>query len=231
MIPVSEVRRQSRTNMGQQYGICVGSVFLSALIGAGASWLIRFIPVWGTLKNVAVTLLLTGFLEIGLSQIYLAVVQGRQANMTRLFSPFSQYGRNLGAMAWRYLWTFLWGLLLIPAVIKNYEYMMVPYLLADCPSVTARKALRMSRIMTDGYKLSLFGMILSITLPFSLIFGVLLIIAAFIHLVVVWIVGILGAAYALLYLAPCLQAALSRMYLELRDEALRCQILAVEDFQ
>jgi len=50
---------------------------------------------------------------------------------------------------------------LVPAIIKGFSYFLTPYILADCPDVTAREALRLSRRMMDGHKKELFVMMLS----------------------------------------------------------------------
>jgi uncharacterized membrane protein len=231
MRPISEIRREARRHLGQRYGICVGSMLLVGLIGGGVNYLAGFLPVWEGLKNAVVALLLTHLLDVGLCHIYLPVVRQQPVSIDGLFTPFRRYGRNLGAMAWRYLWTVLWGLLVFPLLIKSMEYIMVPYLLADCPRLTARKALRMSRILADGHRWDLFLIWLAIYWPILLLL-----------LPVYWIAMALGTGALLflilalglsmvLYFLPTYQAHFSQMYLALRDEALQRQILASEDFQ
>lgn len=56
------------------------------------------------------------------------------------------------------LWTFL---LIIPGIIKSYEYYLVPYLLAETPDLPYREALRISAEMMDGHKWRLFVLELS----------------------------------------------------------------------
>lgn len=52
---------------------------------------------------------------------------------------------------------FLWTLLLIiPGIIKAYEYSMVPYLLSKEPDLTSAEAIQISRGLTDGHKLDMF---------------------------------------------------------------------------
>lgn len=75
---------------------------------------------------------------------------------------FRNYGRNVGAMFLRDLFLFLWGMLfLIPAIIKRYSYRMVPYILADDPSIGAVEAITLSRKMMDGQKWKTFLLDLS----------------------------------------------------------------------
>ena len=60
------------------------------------------------------------------------------------------------------LYTFLWSLLLlIPGIVKAYEYRMVPYLLADYPELSTEEAFRISREMMNGEKMNTFILDLS----------------------------------------------------------------------
>ncbi|MCI5649263.1 MAG: DUF975 family protein [Fusicatenibacter sp.] len=62
----------------------------------------------------------------------------------------------------RDLYIGLWSLLLvIPGIIKSYEYRMVPYLLADCPELDRTEAFRISREMMYGQKMNAFVLDLS----------------------------------------------------------------------
>lgn len=60
------------------------------------------------------------------------------------------------------LFTFLWCLLLIvPGIVKAYEYMMVPYLLAENPDMSREEVFAMSKRMMDGNKWNAFVLDLS----------------------------------------------------------------------
>lgn len=49
--------------------------------------------------------------------------------------------------------TGLWMLLfIIPGIVKSYEYMMIPYLLAEHPEMTRQEAFAESKQMMDGNK-------------------------------------------------------------------------------
>lgn len=75
---------------------------------------------------------------------------------------FHPYGRNIGAMILRDLFLYLWSLLfVIPGVIKRYSYRMVPYILADDPTISAVDAITRSREMMDGHKWNTFVLDLS----------------------------------------------------------------------
>ena len=58
--------------------------------------------------------------------------------------------------------TLLWLLLLIvPGLIKAYEYSMIPYLLAENPNISTSEAFSLSKQMTTGQKMDLFVLDLS----------------------------------------------------------------------
>ena len=62
----------------------------------------------------------------------------------------------------RKLFTVLWSLLLlIPGLVKSYSYSMIPYILAENPSISRRRAFEISRKMMDGQKLNAFFLDLS----------------------------------------------------------------------
>ena len=62
----------------------------------------------------------------------------------------------------RDLFTLLWTMLLvIPGIVKYYEYLMIPYLLADDPSITRQEAFAESRRLMQGNKWNAFILDLS----------------------------------------------------------------------
>lgn len=65
--------------------------------------------------------------------------------------------------------TFLWTLLLvIPGIVKGYEYRMIPYILAENPGIDQRRAFELSRIMMTGQKWNTFVLDLSFFLWYLL---------------------------------------------------------------
>ena len=62
----------------------------------------------------------------------------------------------------RDLFTTLWSLLLVvPGIVKHYEYLMVPYIIAENPAMDYKEALQISKQMMDGEKMEAFIMDLS----------------------------------------------------------------------
>lgn len=62
----------------------------------------------------------------------------------------------------RDLFTTLWSLLLVvPGIVKHYEYLMVPYIIAENPAMDYKEAFHISKQMMDGEKMEAFIMDLS----------------------------------------------------------------------
>lgn len=62
----------------------------------------------------------------------------------------------------RDLFTTLWSLLLVvPGIVKHYEYLMVPYIIVENPAMDYKEAFQISKQMMDGEKMEAFIMDLS----------------------------------------------------------------------
>ena len=62
----------------------------------------------------------------------------------------------------RDLFTALWSLLLVvPGIVKHYEYLMVPYIIDENPAMDYKEAFQISKQMMDGEKMEAFIMDLS----------------------------------------------------------------------
>lgn len=63
------------------------------------------------------------------------------------------YLRNVVTIFLRDLYTILWTLcLIIPGIVKSYEYKMIPYILAENPQISRKRAFELSKQMMDGQK-------------------------------------------------------------------------------
>ena len=82
-------------------------------------------------------------------------------SLARVFqSPY--YLNVVKVMFLRDLYIALWTLLLvIPGIVKSYEYRMIPYLLAEDPSLSSDEAFAMTKQMMTGEKLNAFILDLS----------------------------------------------------------------------
>lgn len=72
------------------------------------------------------------------------------------------YMNGVKTMFLKDLYIFLWSLLCgIPGIIKSYEYMMIPYLLADNPEMSSEEAFQKSKEIMNGNKMDAFILDLS----------------------------------------------------------------------
>ena len=66
---------------------------------------------------------------------------------------FGNYGHVFGTLFLRDLFIFLWSILfIIPGIVMNYAYWLVPYLIKDNPELSATQAIQRSKRMMKGYK-------------------------------------------------------------------------------
>lgn len=114
---------------------------------------------------VFVILLITvGFaIEVGRSRFFLEGFKG-DVSIGKLFSTFNseEYLPIVKTIFLRNLYNILWTfLLLIPGIIKYYEYRLVPYILAEKQNLTSNEVISKSREMTSGHKMDMFVLDLS----------------------------------------------------------------------
>lgn len=138
---------------------------------------------------------------------FFVVNASEKASMAELVYGFTngRYMKNVSVMFFVNLYTFLWSLLLIiPGIIKSYEYRMVPYILADFPDVSRQEAFAMSKKMMDGEKWNAFVLDLSF-------FGW--------ELVSAFTFGIAG----IFYVNPYVYATNAELYLSLKNSVIPSQ--------
>lgn len=110
----------------------------------------------------ATHLLLTVAIQVGYAQFYLNLVDCGMVSVSVLFEYFRDWWTVARAMGLRFLRISLWGLLfVVPGIIAAYDYALVPYILADEPTLSAGEALRQSKLMMYGHRRQLFILQLS----------------------------------------------------------------------
>ena len=198
----AEIKQQAKAGFQAQYGVSVGALLLLMVISSAISVIYSLLAVPIMIQNfmalsygfgafmpvssLAMSLgnlstLVTIFVVlpvcVGYNAFTLRVYRGETADIGGMFqNGFSNYWRHVGGMLWMGLFTFLWTLFIIPGIIKALAYFMTPYILADCPNVTATDALKLSMRMTQGHKGKIFVMGLSFigwAILTSLTFGIL----------------------------------------------------------
>ncbi len=112
--------------------------------------------------GIAVSFFLLNPLVVG-AQRFFVVSHYQKAELGELGYGFSNsYMNVVKTMFLKALYVFLWSLLLvIPGIIKGYEYRMIPYILAENPGIDSSDAFAMSKQMMDGNKWNAFVLDLS----------------------------------------------------------------------
>lgn len=100
--------------------------------------------------------------EVGMNYFKLNALKGI-GQVSDIKTGFStSYGRNVKTMFLCELKIFLWSMLfVIPGIIKRYEYRMVPYILAEDPTIDAGRAMELSKMLMVGSKWKAFILDLS----------------------------------------------------------------------
>lgn len=112
----------------------------------------------GAVLGMIYSIFVSNTLEVGLNR-YMLENRSFDSPITRIFSAFTggNYGNVVKTQFLRNLYIFLWSLLLvIPGIVKAYEYSMIPYILAENPDIPSERAFELSREMTRGRKMDLF---------------------------------------------------------------------------
>ncbi len=133
----------------------------------------------------------------------MSTLEQRNAGFEELFGGFKK-GRYMNIVKVQFLrglYEFLWSLLLIiPGIIKHYEYYMVPYLVAEYPSMDSKEIFRLSKQMMDGNKFATWVLELSF---------------------IGWyLLGLLCCCIGGFFVNPYYEATLAELYLKLREDRL-----------
>ncbi len=167
------LKTDGKEKFRRNYGSCVlVSLIISLITGTGVTTYIdrwmddHIFALWILIPGAMVLLiqiLVFSVLEMGACRFY---VENRdyQAGISKILFGFQSghYGNVVLVMFLRDLFIFLWTLLLIvPGIIKTYEYRMVPYILAEQPDISSTDAFAISKEMMRGQKLEAFGLDLS----------------------------------------------------------------------
>ncbi len=132
-----------------------GLSLLCGVFTAAASVLFGIIP--------GVSLALKILLSVGMTMVFLHGYLGEGVHTVQLFDCFKDWAtikRVLCGTLYTDLWIFLWALIPIVgpifAIIRAFEYALVPYILVREPDVKITEAYKVSKERMKGYKSSLF---------------------------------------------------------------------------
>ncbi len=160
---------------------------LPAIIG-----FIGAFAVFGFIMSIAM-FFLSSIVNVGYQKFNLDLVDGRKAEIGSLFSYFKHWKNAVLSNLFVTVYIFLWSLLcLIPGIIAEYHYAMVPYILAEKPYLTPQQALDDSKNLMQGNKWDLFK------LQFSFIGWTMLCLLSC-GIGFIWLIPYMNASYAEFY--------------------------------
>lgn len=177
-----------------------------------------FIILAGIVLIIAIVLLVVGsFVKVGYARFNLELLKSRETPDISLLFHYARYlGNMLVATLLPALYIFLWTLAIaivtvvsvflnippflgylgvIPIILITYNYAMVPYILAEDPTLRATQALERSKAMMYGHRFRLFCLELSF-IGWSLL-------------------CVLTLGIGTLWLVPYIEAALAAFYKEI----------------
>ena len=101
-------------------------------------------------------------IEVGAQRFFIRNLNQRAEVKEVAFAYDNNYKETVKSLFLRSLFIFLWSLLLVvPGIYKAYEYRMIPYLLADDPTMTKDRAFSESKRLMNGQKWNAFVLDLS----------------------------------------------------------------------
>lgn len=141
-------------------------------------------------------------LVVGQARYFLEGFKG-PGSFGTLFSPYRkrEWVSFAGKMFVKNLYLFFWTLLfIIPGIVKMYAYRMVPYILAEEPTLPISEAIRRSNSMTNEIKFEMFVMDLSFLGWYLL--------------------GLIPCGLGILFVVPYHQATLGKLYVSLAQDSI-----------
>ncbi len=151
-------------------------------------------------------IIIGGAVSIGYSRFNLDLVDEKDVRVGTLFDYFDEWKKAFGARILQSVYIFLWSLLfVIPGIMASFSYVMVSYVMAEHPELSAREALKESRRIMKGNRWRFFCMM------FSFIGW---------NILTVFTLGIAG-----LWVVPYEQAAIAAFYRDITDTDMRDQII------
>ena len=150
--------------------------------------------------SILLTVFVIPVLSIGVARYFMENRQGKPP-VGSIFSVFSDGFGNMAIVSFLVNLKVMLGycLLIVPGVIWEYRYAMVPYLLAENPSMSCSRAMELSRGMMHGEKFNFFVLELSF--------------------IGWWILTIFTFGIGALFLRPYVEATQAEFYAAMRAKA------------
>lgn len=164
--------------------------------------------------SVSIILFLIGaIIEIATSFFFLETVKHPEtSSFSDWINGLNMWIIGICSSLWKLLWTTLWSFLfVIPGIIKTISYSQMNYILSENPNISINKAMKLSMVITKGYKKDLLYMYISF-LGWIILTALTL--------------GLLS-----IYTLPYIKLTSANAYLFMKGFAIKSNRLTLEDFQ
>lgn len=131
----------------------IGVANISVIISIIASFII-YMVYWGFFVNIFKVVSRRIFLE---GRIYKKIAAKDSLFLIRV----KKWSNTARVMFRTFIYKFLWDFTIVGGFIKKYSYFLVPYIVAENPSIKGKDAIKLSRDMMYGHKFECFVMDLS----------------------------------------------------------------------
>lgn len=188
------IKEQARGIVSAQRSVCALVCLVLTLLSA----------LLGGLSAGVLMVLVSGLFQVAQSGFFLRLWRGESVGVVDMLSSMVDDGflRKVGGMLWAQLQILLYSLLLVvPGIMRAYSLALTPYILSDCPNVSAKQASTLSARMMYGHRMELFITQLSF---------------------MGWLIlsGLTGGILYVLHVGPYMELTFAGIYEELRQIAL-----------
>ncbi|NLM27986.1 MAG: DUF975 family protein [Clostridiaceae bacterium] len=141
-----ELKNRAKAALSGKWGSAVLAMLIFVLLQMGCG----IIPVLGAI-------ILVPPLQFGLVIFFIRFFRHGETELENLFKGFDMFGKALAVYWLSQLYIFLWSLLfIVPGIVASYSYSQAMLILYDNPEITASEAIRRSKAMMYGNKMTLF---------------------------------------------------------------------------
>ncbi len=181
---------------------------------------------WYTIPAILLFIFIGLPLIVGVSRFFLANRFG-QTDIGIMFTGFTDsYSSTITGMLTTALIVFLCSLaLIIPGIVEGLKYTMVPFILADNPTMPGDRARQISSMMTNGEKGEIFVLYLSF-FGWFLLAGIVLSLFSWL----LWPIASLASIAASAMIFAYQKATFTELYIFMRDRIIRCGAVSPAEF-
>lgn len=178
------------------------------LITSGTAFATIILTLCAVLATLILHFVVLVPLLIGSNRFFMKLRDNKSTQLNNILYIYEQgkFANAVLIMVLMSVYTLLWTMLLIiPGIIKFYEYRMIPYILSENPGIKPSRAFKLSKEMMSGNKMDLFLLDLSFMGWYFLSYFTL---------------GLLN----ILYVNPYVNATNAELYSVLREDVLNRDI-------